>query len=186
MIINDLPYCDFMRVCLGGTFDILHKGHKKLISEAFRVADDKGFVFIGLSDEKLLENKKNTKIWQMRKKNLEKFILENNYSSDFEILPINDIYGPTLEDDFDVIIVSTGSEKNARKINEKRKELGKKPLKIFTIPYVLSEDGKPISTTRIKNNEIDKEGNILQTRLILYRDFYYSPLKGDTFDICYL
>jgi len=151
-----------MRVCIGGTFDILHKGHKKLIDVAFKTAGKEGFVFIGLSNEKLLENKKNTKDWKIRKMNLEKFILEKNYNSDFEIMSINDIYGPTLIDDFDAIIVSTGSEKNAKKINEKRKELGKKPLKIITIPYVLAKDNKPISSTRIKNNEIDEEGNILQ------------------------
>ena len=151
-----------MRVCIGGTFDILHKGHKKLIDVAFKTAGKEGFVFIGLSNEKLLENKKNTKDWKIRKMNLEKFILEKNYNSDFEIMSINDIYGPTLIDDFDAIIVSTGSEKNAKKINEKRKELGKKPLKIITITYVLAKDNKPISSTRIKNNEIDEEGNILQ------------------------
>jgi len=150
-----------MRVCLGGTFDNFHKGHKKLISEAFRVAGVKGFVFIGLSDGKLLENKKNGKNWQIRKKNLEKFILKENYQSNFEIFPITDIYGPTIVEDFDAIVVSNGSEKNARKINEKRKELGKKPLRIVTIPYVLAKDGKPISSTRIRNNEIDEEGNIL-------------------------
>ena len=150
-----------MRVCLGGTFDILHKGHKKLIDVAFKTAGKKGFVFIGLSNIELLKNKKGTKDWEVRKKNLEHFILEKNYSSNFKIMSINDIYGPTLIDDFDAIIVSTGSEKNAKKINKKRNELGKKPLKIITIPYVLAKDGKPISTTRIKNNEIDEEGNIL-------------------------
>ena len=151
-----------MKVCLGGTFDILHKGHKKLINRAFRVASKKGFVFVGLSDGELLKNKKNIKSWYIRKKNLEDYILKEKLSSDFEIVPITDIYGPTLVDNFDAIVVSTGSEKNAKKINEKRKKLGKKPLKIVTITYVLSEDGKPISSTRIRDNKIDEEGNILQ------------------------
>ena len=150
-----------MKVCVGGTFDILHKGHKKLISEAFKIAGKGGFVSIGLSNGKLIENKKNVRSWQIRKKNLKYFILEKNYSSNFKIISITDIYGPTLDEDFDAIIVSTGTEKNANKINKKRKEVGKKPLKIIKIPYVLAKDNKPISSTRIKNKEIDEEGNAL-------------------------
>jgi pantetheine-phosphate adenylyltransferase len=46
-------------------------------------------------------------------------------------------------------------------INNKRVLKGKKPLKILKISFVLAEDGKPISSTRINRKEIDENGNLL-------------------------
>ena len=49
----------------------------------------------------------------------------------------------------------------AEEINIKRIKLGKKPLIIFKIPHVLAEDGKPISSSRVRNKEIDENGKML-------------------------
>jgi len=147
-----------MKVCIGGTFDIIHKGHERLIMKAFSLAKKNGFVFIGLSDEKLIEKKRNLKEYNKRKKQLNNFLKKQDFKSKYIIKKITDIYGPTLKEDFDIIVVSEESVKNAELINQKRKKLGKKPIKIEKIPYVLAEDGLPISTTRIKNKEIDKDG----------------------------
>ena len=57
-----------MKVCIGGTFDKLHKGHKLLINKAFEVAGKNGSVFIGLTTGKIVENKKNVNPFQERKK----------------------------------------------------------------------------------------------------------------------
>ena len=149
-----------MKVCIGGTFDILHKGHKILIDKAFKTVGKKGFVFIGVATEELIKKKKDVRPFSERKRNLTKYIKRMNYSSNFTIEPIKTIYGPTLEYDFDAIIVSSETVKNADKINEKNKKIKKEPMKIIKIPYILAEDGKPISTTRIKKGEIDSEGNM--------------------------
>jgi len=151
-----------MKVCIGGTFDIIHKGHKLLISKAFEVATKDGFVFIGLTKNKLIDKKKNVKNWDLRKKNLERYISKKEYKTDFLIEGIKDIYGPTIENDFDGIVVSEETIENAKKINKKRKDKNKKPMKIIVIPYVYAEDNLPISTTRIKKGEINKEGELLK------------------------
>jgi pantetheine-phosphate adenylyltransferase len=78
------------------------------------------------------------------------------------IKPIADKYGPSIEDDFDAIIVSPETFETAKEINLRRVEKGKKPLKIIKIPFVLAEDGKPISSTRILKKEIDENGRILK------------------------
>ncbi len=150
-----------MKVCIGGTFDIIHKGHKKLIKKAFEEACKNGSLYIGLSKEKLTISKNNIKKWQVRKKNLEKYINEKKYKPHFVIKPISDIYGPTIDQDFDVIVVSPETYANAKRINNKRLELNKRPIEIVKIPYVLADDKKPISSTRIKNGEIDKNGNLI-------------------------
>ena len=151
-----------MKVCIGGTFDIIHKGHKLLISKAFQIAKKDGFVFIGLTKGDLIKKKIDLKDWNTRKQNLKKYIRYKDYKSDFTIKEINDIYGPTIENDFDVIVVSKETEKNARKINEKRIKKNKKPLKIVVIPYLYADDNNPISVTRIKKGKIDKDGKIIE------------------------
>jgi pantetheine-phosphate adenylyltransferase len=143
------------KVALGGTFEILHKGHEALLRKAFSF----GKVTIGLTSDRFAEKLKKRKVEEFlrRKKNLEKFIFKK-FKKKARILEINDIFGPTLKEDFDFLIVSSETFQNAIKINKERKKLGKKPIKIVKIKMVLAEDGKPISSTRIKNGEIDREG----------------------------
>ena len=50
-----------MKVCIGGTFDFINKGHKLLIDTAFKKAGSKGFVFIGLAYDELIKDKDNIK-----------------------------------------------------------------------------------------------------------------------------
>ena len=58
-----------MRVCIGGTFDIPHKGHKQLIDKAIKTAGKQGEVFIGITSGKIIENKKNIKSFKKRIRN---------------------------------------------------------------------------------------------------------------------
>ena len=66
-----------------------------------------------------------------------------------------------VEEDYDAIIVSPETVENAQKINQMRKKLGKKPLEIIKMKHILADDKKPISSTRILENEIDENGRIL-------------------------
>ena len=47
-----------MKVCIGGTFNIFHSGHKFLIDKTFETAGANGSVFIGLSSGDLINGKK--------------------------------------------------------------------------------------------------------------------------------
>jgi pantetheine-phosphate adenylyltransferase len=150
-----------MKVCVGGTFNILHKGHKLLIDKAFEIAGKNGSVIIGLAKGKLVENKISIKSLELRKKTLKKYLTKKRFINRAVIKPISDKYGPSIEEDFDAIIVSPETIKTAEEINNKRIQKGKKPLKIIQVPFVLAKDGKPISSTRIINKEIDENGDIL-------------------------
>jgi pantetheine-phosphate adenylyltransferase len=143
------------KVVLGGTFDILHKGHEALLKKAFEL----GKVTIGLTSNKFAQKLKKRRItpFKERKKNLENFVKEK-FSKRVRIIKINDIFGPTLKEDFDFIVVSEETFKNALKINQKRKKLKKPEIKIVKIEMILAEDKKPISCARIREGEIDKEG----------------------------
>jgi pantetheine-phosphate adenylyltransferase len=79
-----------------------------------------------------------------------------------QIFPLDDPYGPALvERDLSAIVVSKETERTARKLNQLRQNNGLNPLDIFVIDAVLAEDSIPISTTRIRWKEIDREGRML-------------------------
>jgi len=150
-----------MKVCVSGTFNVLHKGHKKLIDKAFEYAGKTGTVYIGVTDEKMLKKKKFKKPFNQRVKAIKDYLSGKKYNKHFFIKKINDKYGPALYGEYDAIIVSSETIINAQDLNKKRIKMGKKPLKIVEIPYVLAKDKIPISSTRILNNEIDENGRVL-------------------------
>jgi len=151
-----------MKVCIGGTFNIIHSGHKLLINKAFETAGLEGSVFIGLTTKKLTKNKKNVWSLQERKKKLEQYLSEKGFLDRATIKPISNKYGPSIDEEFDAIVVSPETMKTAEEINFKRREKGKKALKIIKIPFLSAKDGVPISSSRIYNKEIDENGNILK------------------------
>ena len=142
-----------MKVCLGGTFDILHEGHKLLLKKACQTGKE---VFIGLAtDELVVKLGKEAKSYEERKKELEEYIEKQGWKNKVRILPLKDVYGTAVEEDFDAIVVSPETEKRAKEINEIRKKKGLKELKIIKVPFVVANDGIAIATRRIKNGEID-------------------------------
>jgi len=151
-----------MKVCIGGTFNHLHKGHKLLINKAFETAGKKGQIFIGLATGDLIYEKRDVKLFEERKKIIEEYISKEKIAIRYLIKPICNKYGPSLDEDFDAIIISPETRPTAEEINKIRKEKGKKPLQIIQIPFVKADDNIPISSTRIKNKEIDKDGRVLK------------------------
>jgi pantetheine-phosphate adenylyltransferase len=153
----------FRNVAVGGTFDKLHKGHRALISKAFEVGD---YVYIGLtSDELVSELHKTHKIapYNERLADLTGFLEKTEFENRFEISPLYTSYGLTLNQiDLDALVVSQETIKTGDSINEKRIQTGLAPLRIVKIALVPAENKTPISTTRIRTNEIDKEGRLLK------------------------
>jgi len=151
-----------MRVCIGGTFDGLHKGHTSLIDRALQIAGEQGSVFIGITKGEMINVKKDVKPFEQRKQTILDYLYKKKSTAPVEIKPITDKYGPSVDGEFDAIVVSPETVKTAEEINGRRKKFGKKPLKIIQIPFVLAENGSPISSSRIKNNEINADGNLIR------------------------
>lgn len=143
------------KVVVGGTFDILHEGHKAFLRKAFTL----GEVTIGLTSNIWAENVKKRKIknFKPRKKELEDFAIKE-FKVKPKIVKIEDKFGPTLKEDFDYIVVSPETYPGAVLINLKRKNIKKKPIKIVKIEFVLDEDGKPISATKILKKTDKRRG----------------------------
>jgi cytidyltransferase-like protein len=151
----------FNTIATGGTFDILHKGHYTLLLKAFEVGKQ---VIIGISSDYYasVKKKKITNEYPIRLKNLKRFIEDKFNKSNYSIYELNDFYGPTvLTKDVQAIVTTEGTKENCIKINELRKSKGLPQLEIIIVPLVKDQDGKVISSTRIREGEIDTNGTKL-------------------------
>lgn len=152
----------FALVALGGTFSILHKGHKSLLLTAFKVADE---VIIGLSTDYLVKKivkKHYVPPYEIRFRNLCRFLAEKNLIHRARIVPLIDPYGPSIDEDkLEAIVVSEEGYKRALEINDIRICCNLPPLKIIRIEMIMADDGKPLSCTRILHGEINSEGHII-------------------------
>jgi pantetheine-phosphate adenylyltransferase len=153
----------FKVVGVGGTFDEFHKGHRVLLTTAFEVGER---VVIGLSTDALVEKLgKPHKIatYDVRLEELKSFLRKQGWINRAKIIPIKTIYGNALTSkQIEGIVVSRETAPTANEINEKRKAKGLKPLSIIVIDMVPAYNHAPISTTRIRFMEIDREGNLIK------------------------
>ena len=153
----------FRKVAVGGTFDELHKGHRMLLVKAFEVGE---IVLIGLCTDEFVKKMGKPHVtapYEVRLKELQAFLKKSSLNGKAEIIPLNDPYGNTLHDKcIEALVVSEETEKIAIKINQKRSEVQLPPLTIVTIRMVPAENYTPISTTRIRQGEIDREGHLLK------------------------
>jgi pantetheine-phosphate adenylyltransferase len=104
---------------------------------------------------------RNVEPYAEREKRIREWV-GKNIGVEPHIMKLEDPYGSALTEDYDFIVVSPETYPVAVKINELRKEKGWKPIAIVRVDYVLAEDGKPISSTRIARGEIDSHGNLLR------------------------
>ena len=146
---------------MGGTFDILHIGHEALLTKASNIGDK---ILVGLTTDERAKKGRNADYlnsYEIRKRNLETLLDSLGFINKFEIVPLNDDWGPSvIDEDFEAIIVSEETKSTADKINETRSKEGKNELHIVVVPMIQSADGQFISSSRIRNNEIDSSGNL--------------------------
>ena len=162
-----------VRVVLGGTFEYLHAGHSQLIEDAFLLLKEKGdgIVHIGLTSDKMARSKNHSvSDYESREKALHLFIsnllLKLSLPKDcYFVSRLEDPVGPSVAGNYDYIVVSPETRKGAEEINSLRLKNGLPAMKIHEISFVLAEDTFPISSTRIYNGEIDKDGRIKHGRI---------------------
>jgi len=150
-------------IALGGTFDRMHNGHKALLKRAFDTGE---YVFIGLTGDEyvLKEGKKIEEGFAERRTNLVNYLKKQYPGRYYEISELKDRFGPAIfSDKIDAIAVSTETLPAVEIANKKRNELGLSDLKVEIVPMLMAEDGKKISSTRIRAGEVNAEGKILKS-----------------------
>ena len=151
---------EFNLVALGGTFDIIHAGHIAILDKGFSISKK---VIIGLTSDELVQKKGKKLLYdfQTRFSTLESLLKDRFPNSVFEIAKLDNDFGPAaIEGNLDALVVSEETSIKGELLNKLRLEQNQPPVSIVVVPMILAQDGNRISTTRIRNSEIDAQGNI--------------------------
>ncbi|RBI64135.1 phosphopantetheine adenylyltransferase [halophilic archaeon] len=155
-----------MDVALGGTFDPVHDGHRKLFERAF----ERGDVTVGLTSDELAPKTRHVdryvRPFEERKRDLEAELrsIAEEFDREFQVRKLEEPTGIATEPQFDALVVSPETRDGGQRINEIREQRGHDPLEILVVDHVEAEDGDIISSTRIVEGEIDEHGNLTPER----------------------
>lgn len=147
-------------IATGGTFDIIHKGHIELLRKSFSISSK---VIIGLSSDELVKKmgKKISNNYHQRFESLSTAIEKNFPNSSYQISKLENDFGPAvLEEGVEALVVSEETKNMGQILNQLRAKKNLPPVEVIVVPMVLAKDGSRISTTRIRDSEIDNEGNL--------------------------
>jgi inosine/xanthosine triphosphatase len=146
-------------VGVGGTFNVLHKGHRSLLDKAFEIG---GEVRIGItSDAYVRERKSVATPFAARSDAVSSYASTKGMPCTLH--EIDDPFSIAVDmGDLGTLVVSPESRTNAEEINRRRAEKGHAPLTLVKVPYVLAEDFCPISSSRVLSGKIDMDGHLLR------------------------
>ena len=169
----------YRHVFVGGTFDGLHKGHMGVLLRAFQEGER---VTVGLTSDvfvkkfkirnlkfslKIRNSKLKIRGYETRKQAINRWIINHTYKKRARIVPIHDPYEPAVSGDFDAIIVTKDNRTTGEEINRKRKAKGLNELALIEIPLIFAHDHAPISSTRVRNGEIDPKGRLIMPQSLI-------------------
>lgn len=120
---------------VGGTFDQLHAGHKKLLFAAALVTTDQ--LTVGVTSDKMIQGKNGANQIQPmeeRANQVTEYLSRVKPSLRVNIAPLSDPFGPTITDDtITGLIVSTETISGAERINSLRRDKAMAELRLFVI-----------------------------------------------------
>ncbi|KAM7356872.1 bifunctional Phosphopantetheine adenylyltransferase - Dephospho-CoA kinase [Cochliomyia hominivorax] len=152
----------YNNVVLGGTFDRIHLGHKIFLTQAVIRACCR--LVVGVTTVELTKSKTLNELIlpvDRRIDELHKFLKEIDATLEYEVVPIDDPFGPTKSDpNMDMIVVSEETLRGGQKVNELRQQNNLNTLDIFCIDLVEATDiaGPKENKVSSSNTRIDLLG----------------------------
>ena len=142
---------------IGGTFDRFHKGHISLINQSLRYCKK---LEIWITSDTIANIKDpRIKTWEERHEEILTYV-ENNSPSRVIFGKLEDSFGPApTHNSAEVIFCTEDNIRNCEVINVKRLQNSLPKLSIVELELENAWDKKPISSSRIRIGEIDRNGN---------------------------
>jgi len=151
----------FRVAAVGGTFDTIHKGHEALLGAAFGAAAE---VVVGLTSDEFAAScgKAPRNAYAQRLAALRGHIARHHEGRPHTIGRLDAEYGPAAyEGRVDVLVASAETAHKAGRLNDARERLGVRPVEVIVVPMAMADDGRRVSSTRIRAGEIDAAGRVL-------------------------
>lgn len=155
----------YSSIGLGGTFDHFHIGHIHFVRFAAKLADQ---LQIGLATSRLTEKKilpKSIQSFADRHQALSYFLEQEDIKAN--IFELDDLYGPTLQPNaVEALAVTKMTESGGEAINQARQKLQLSTLPLHVCDLVKDETGEFISSTRIRQGQITRQGQVFLKNLL--------------------
>lgn len=150
----------YAHAVLGGTFDRLHVGHAALLGAAFAAGRQVSIglttdAFVGRSGKPAAER---LQPYATRRRALVRWLRRHFPRRRYRIVPLEDTFGRSVGPGIGVLVVSAETAAGGRAVNAERRRRGRRPVPIVTVPLVLADDLRPVSSRRIRAGEIDRRG----------------------------
>jgi pantetheine-phosphate adenylyltransferase len=137
----------YQAVCLGGTFDHMHSGHRLLLTHAALVASRR--ILIGIASDKLLAKKEYASLiegFNTRSQNVSQFLerLCGQGKLELDIFELDgDPAGRAASDpEIEACVLTKEVEKGGAFINERRKEQGLGALELVFADMILAREAE--------------------------------------------
>lgn len=157
---------EYEHVSVGGTFDRMHAGHRLLLAAAAVVT--KGRLYVGISGDDLLVNKKHKELLQSyadRERAVLKFLAAVKPGLDVEIGPLDNSppKAATIEP-MEALVISHETVAGAKVLNDMRAERGFAPIEFVTVDLVGAEtqdaSAPKLSSTTLRQKEAAGQANM--------------------------
>ncbi len=164
---------------VAGTFDHLHSGHIKLLTTALKNSRQ---LSIGLTETNLIQKKPLAKLIEPAPKRSQILNRLLKPFSHYSLFPLTNPLQPAAStNQFDSIIASTQTKSTVKKINRLRLQNHLQPLKTKLINLVQSTDHQPISSTRIRKGQINRQGFAYHQIFPKHRTLKLPPIHRSAF-----
>lgn len=148
----------YRRVVLGGTFDRLHLGHKILLGEGCLFAEEN--LTVGVTTGEMNLKKSLPELIQLttvRIDSVVQFIETVKPQIGHSVVPITDMFGPTITDpDLQCIVVSDETKKGGEIVNQERQKKGYSELDVYVIDLVQDQCHGRFEETKISSSSLRK------------------------------
>lgn len=154
----------YSEVCMGGTYDRMHIGHKLLLSHAALVSDKR--LFCGIMGPESLQSKSMQEMLEtlaVRTAVVQNFLTSIKPSVEFQVVHIPNPYGPSITDPtFDAIVVSEETRAGGDACNAKRALAQMSPMAVFGVD-VIDGDQDDVVATGGKETKVSSSGQRKKT-----------------------
>lgn len=148
----------YRRVVLGGTFDRLHLGHKILLGEGCLFAEEN--LTVGVTTGEMNLKKSLPELIQptsVRIESVVQFIETVKPQIGHRVVPITDMFGPTITDpDLQCIVVSDETKKGGEIVNQERQKKGFSELDVYVIDLVQDQCHGQFEEAKISSSSLRK------------------------------